>query len=267
MAEEHMDGRDSEVLGMTRRAAIGTGIAAIGVSAMWPTASASAAANAVGIGDEIAQLRAEVAGSAAKFSPRLQLASTLAQAEEDFSAGRNVNCRDSLLHEFVPMVNELRGGFGISSSEADEWIRTAERLADQLPRRDAPGASHVGNVIVFNNFFQRIDGLSVNQGGIGRIAGWSQGRKGEPPAYTQSNLPVPQSQVRQPGRFGIGPNRVVVYWFGFAAVTTIHFSDSVRSPIGPRTDVLLFLGVSEATIMTNRGEFVDRFPVEPLFPQ
>ncbi len=234
---------------------------------MWPTASASAAASTVSVGQEIARLRAEVAGSAAKFSPRLQLASTLAQAEEDLAGGRNVNCRDSLLHEFVPMVNEFRGGFGISSSEADEWIQTAERLADELPRRDAPGASHIGNVIVSNNFFQRIDGLAVNHGAVGRIAGWSQGREGEPPAYTQANLPVPRSQVRQPGRFGIGQNRVVVHWFGFAGVTTIDFSDSIRSPIGPRSDALLFLGVSEATMMTNRGEFVDRFPVEPLFSQ
>lgn len=193
MGDQRVDGCDGDGRRITRRVAIGTGIAAVGVGTMWAP-SASASAN--GPGRLLAALRAEIRGSSVQRVVKSQLLSILGQAGEQLAHGQNLECRQTLRHEFVPLLKDAGGRYGITPRAARRWSADAERLARALPGHDAGlSAGAAGKVTVFNCYSEPVTGLTVSGYAVGDIGPYSQGGAGKPPRYTPSSLVVARSKT------------------------------------------------------------------------
>lgn len=260
MKDERRDDLDGDGRQITRRAAIGTGIAAVGVGAIWAPAASAMAANPRRL---LAALRADVRGSAVQRVVRSQLLSILGQAGAQLAHGKNVECRQTLRQEFIPLLKRASGRYGISPSMARRWTADAERLARALPNHDGGllGAA-AGTVTVFNCFSEPVNGLSVAQGSVGDIDGWSDGGGGRSPKYTPSSRVVPRSKKPDPKTFAPGDNPVAVPWNSFTGNATVRIPTPADSGISIDDDLLLFVSTSQMTLMTTHGRVVDNFPVK-----
>jgi hypothetical protein len=259
MADERADHRGDDDRGITRRAAIGTGIATVGLGALWASPLASASTNAPSVDQSLKRLSAGISASTVRPRIKDQLVSTLAQAREQLAGGHNVDCRQTLRQEFVRLLERYRGRDGISDRDADSWTSAAQRLADKIPNRDPPGAANGATVTVFNCYPQATDLIVVNHGAVGNIAGWSDGGANRPPKYTPASLTVPRSKEPEPKSFGIGDNRFRIDWDNNAAGTsTIRIPSPDESGIRVDEDVLLFVALNEVTIMDAFGRVAGR---------
>jgi hypothetical protein len=260
MQDERLGDREGDGRRITRRAAIGTGIAAVGAGAVWAPA---AAAKATTPRQLLAALKAEVRDSNVQRLVRSQLLSILGQAGEQLAHGQNLECRQTLRTGFIPLLKRGTGRYGITTKAARRWSADAEQLATALPRRDTgPSAGAGGRVTVFNCYNEPVTGLSVSGSNVGHIAPWSNGRGDGPPLYTPSSLRVDRSKNPDPGKFAFGGNRAMVPWDSFTGEATVRIPSPGDSGIGLDDDLLLFVSPSQMTLMTTRGFVVDNFPVK-----
>ena len=63
--------------------------------------------------------------------------------------------------------------------------------------------------------------------------------------------------------FAIGSNRLSSQWNSFTATATIEIPDP--SQVSLNDDLLLFLAINEATMLTTRGYVIAKFPVSRQF--
>jgi hypothetical protein len=259
MADERLHERDGDGRRLTRRAAIGTGIAAVGASAVWaPAASAKARSPR----QLLAALQAGVRGSDVHRVVRSQLLSILGQAGEQLAHGQNLDCRQTLRREFIPLLKGASGRYGITHAAARRWTADAQRLARALPDHDGGLSAAGADVTVFNCYNEPVTGLIVSGGPVGDIDAWSDGRGSRPPRYTPSSRVVGRSKSSAPKTFALGDNPVVVPWDSFTGRATVRIPAPGDSGISLDDDLLLFVSTSQLTLMTVRGRVVDNIPLK-----
>jgi hypothetical protein len=118
-----------------------------------------------------------------------------------------------------------------------------------------------GSVTVFNSYNEPVTQLSVGGYSAGDIAGWSKGPT--PPLFTPSALVVPRSKSPETkATFAIGPNLVIVNWNSFVVKYTVVVPDPRSSGISLDDDLILYLTVNEAILVTARGFVIGT--AEPL---
>ena len=251
MGNERSDGRDDDRRQITRRAAIGTGIAAVGIGAAW--APAADAAKATSPRQLLAALKTAVRRSdTSRPVVKTQLLSILGQVSDALAHGRNLDCRQLLREQFIPALKHSRGR--ITAKDAKRLTADAERLARALPDRDTGRSAGLGGrVTVFNCYSEPIHGLVVSGAGVGDIDGFSRGGSGKPPAGTPAGITVPRSKELAPGAFAIGNNVIVARWLSFYAKTTIEIPDPRREPVSLDDDLALYVATNKAFLMTMRG--------------
>ncbi len=115
-----------------------------------------------------------------------------------------------------------------------------------------------GNITVFNSYNEPVTQLSVGGYAAGDIAGWSQ----TAPRYTPSQLVVARSKDRgTKASFAIGANQVSIPWNSFTGLCTVKIPDPETSPVSLDDDLILYLTVNKAFLLTTRGFVWDVFDV------
>lgn len=128
---------------------------------------------------------------------------------------------------------------------------------------NAPRAASGGKVTVFNCYNEPVSRLNIDGGDVGDIAPWSEGGGNRPAKYTPASLTVPRSKNPEPKSFAIGSNRLSSQWNSFTGTATIEIPDP--SQVSLNDDLLLFLAINEATMLTTRGYVIARFSVSRQF--
>lgn len=116
-----------------------------------------------------------------------------------------------------------------------------------------------GNVYVFNCYNEPINTLSVQYGAVGSVPGYSAGPT--PPEYTPGTTKVPRSSPLAGGKFGVGANIVTAAWDGFTGTVTVTIPDPKVGPVSIDDDLVLFVMVNQAVLVTTRGYVMGTFPV------
>jgi hypothetical protein len=261
MGVQRSDGSDGDRRQITRRAAIGTGIAAVGIGAgLVPAASASASASAASPRRQLAALKAAIRASGSSRAVKTRLLAILGDVGDELAHGHNLDCRQILRQQFIPVVKHSRGQ--ISGRDAKAWAADGERLARALPDRDAGlSAGAGGRVTVLNCFNEAIHGLVVSGAAVGDIDGISMGGAGKPTVGTPAGITVPRSKGATPGAFAFGDNPIVARWDSFNGTATIRIPDPRSEPISLDDPLALYVATNRATLMTLRGFVLNYFDV------
>jgi len=119
-----------------------------------------------------------------------------------------------------------------------------------------------GTVYVFNCYNEPITNLSVSGYNAGNISGWEESDKSV--MYTPNEMQVPRSKHGDDltsAAFAIGANAVIIPWVSFQANTTVNIPNPAISPVSLMDNLILYLTVNKAILMTNRGYVLETFEV------
>jgi len=120
--------------------------------------------------------------------------------------------------------------------------------------------TNYGTVHVFNSYNEPVTGLSVSGYSAGNIDGWAASGATQ---YTPNQVSVPrckyQGEVSGPA-FAIGDNPVVIPWVSFRAAATITIPPP-QSGVSLMDDLILYLTVNTAILVTTRGYVLNTFPI------
>jgi hypothetical protein len=232
---------------VTRRAAIATGAAAYGGSMLWGTAAFAAQTPRQLLED----LRREIRNSKVHKQLKSRLLALTGDVKTDLESGSNVRARKALRHQVIPLLQKSSGHHGLSPQRSKEWVAETRKIASKIPRDD--GLEPNGpSVYVFNCYNEPISGFTVGGSQVGDIPGSSSG-SGQAARYTPAGLPVPRSRHPDPGSFAIGNNQVSSPWDSFLGTATITIPDPSSSGISLDDDLILFLALNQAMLLTTRG--------------
>jgi hypothetical protein len=239
---------------LTRRAVIATGAAAYAGSMLWG-AAALAAKSATQLLDA---LRGEIRGSKIDKGLRSRLLELTGDAKKDLAKGSNDGARKTLKKQVVPLLEKSGGRHGLSARQAGEWISQTEKVVAKIPPGDGVGGqANGGSVYVFNCYNEPISALAVAGAAVGGIDSWST--RGQT-LYTPAERAVQRSRSPNPGSFANGNNAVRIPWDSFTGTTTVTIPDA-SSGISIDDDLILFLTINQAILLTTRGRVQSTFPV------
>jgi hypothetical protein len=238
---------------LTRRSVIATGAAAYAGSMLWGTA-AFAAGNPSRL---LEALRQEISDSEVDAKLKSRLLKLTGDAKADLKDGSNVSARHTLQKKVIPLLQDSSGQHGLSAKQSKAWVAEAKKVVSKIPPDDGVQGPNGGSVYVFNCYNEPISGLVVGGGRVGNIPGWASGGS---TIYTPSAIRVPRSKSAAPGNFATGDNSVRSPWDSYTGTTKI----TIPGPgsISLDDDLILFLAVNQATLMTTRVFVNATFPVD-----
>jgi hypothetical protein len=154
-----------------------------------------------------------------------------------------------------------RGAIGTGIASVGLGALWASPLASASA--NGPRVASGGKVTVFNCYNEPVHRLTIDGDDVGNIAQWSEGGANRPAKYTPASLTVPRSKNPEPKSFAIGNNRLSAVWNSFTGTATIKIPDP--NEVSLMDDLLLFLAINEATMMSTRGYVIARFSVDRQF--
>jgi hypothetical protein len=238
---------------VTRRAVIATGAAAYAGSMLWGT-TALAAKSPQQLLDA---LRDEIRASKVDKDLKSRLLELTDDAKKDLKKGSNESARKTLKKQVVPLLEKSAGRHGLSAKQAGAWVTETERVVAKIPAGDGVGGANGGSVYVFNCYNEPISSLTVAGAAVGSIDSWST--RGQT-LYTPAERAVPRTRNPSPGSFVNGNNAVRIPWDSFTGTTTVTIPDG-SSGISLDDDLILFLAINQAMLLTTRGRVQSTFPV------
>ena len=114
-----------------------------------------------------------------------------------------------------------------------------------------------GKVYVFNSYNEPITNLSVSGYNAGSIAGWGTD-------YKPDVINVPRakhSDDESTAAFAIGDNPMIIPWDSFQAAAKVTIPNPAASNVSLDDDLILYLMVNKAILVTTRGYVLDVFDV------